>query len=287
MKRSPGVTVSSERRPGRWPELVCFLWCIAAAAAVAHEPLFMMSHEAPGKGASDLHVALHGERGETEDETEFELEFTRGLTRNLAVKVGVPLVRREQRSAAGIAGDTGIGDPTVRAKWRFWDRDVLGAKYAVAAMLQSTVPVGDGSGRLGRDRPAVTAGLAHGRESLYWYYFVDARYRHHLAEDGSRPGDRLFVDVAPGWRPYLGELEQTDTVLFLEFNYVHVFPARVAGQDVPGTGGDYLFVAPEILLSPHNRLMFKAGLQVPLVQAVDGPDMESRTTFVLETEIRF
>ena len=70
----------------------------SARSARAHEPLFMMSHEAPGKGASDWHVAIHGERGEDEDETEFEVEYTRGITRDLAFKVGVPLVRREERS---------------------------------------------------------------------------------------------------------------------------------------------------------------------------------------------
>ncbi len=31
-------------------------------SALAHEPLFMMSPEAPGKGASDWHFALHRER---------------------------------------------------------------------------------------------------------------------------------------------------------------------------------------------------------------------------------
>lgn len=244
----------------------------------------MMSHEAPGKGASDLHVAVHGERGNTEDETEFELEYTRGLTRNVALKVGASLVRIEEMSNTGFAGHSGIGDPAVLVKWRFWDRDALGAKYAIAAMLQSTVPVGDGPGRLGHDRPTMTAGLSHGRESLSWYYFVDVRYRRQFGEDGDRPGDRVFVDIAPGWRPYLGGLEQTDVVLFLELNFLHVFPTLAADRDVPGTGGDYLFMAPEILLSPHNRLMHKAGLQVPLVQA-RGP--QAPIVFVIETEIRF
>ena len=258
-----------------------------AGAAWAHEPLFMMSHEAPGKGASDVHVAIQSDRGEEEDETEFELEYTRGLTRNLAVKVGVPLVREEERIGGLIEGTTGLGDPRVLLKWRFWDRDVLGAKYAVAAMVQSTLPIGEGGGRLGHDRPVILTGLSHGRESLAWYYFADVRYLFQVADGGTKRGDRLFLDFSQGWRPYLGGLEETDMVLFLEFNYVHAFPNQVSGKNNPDSGGDYFFLAPEILLSPHNRLMFKTGLQVPLIQAPNGPETEASTRFVLSTEVRF
>lgn len=252
-------------------------------AGQAHEPLFMMSHEAPGKGAADLHLAIHGERGETEDETEFELEYTRGLTRNLAVKAGLPFVREERLVDEFIEGESGLGDPRIRLKWRFWDRDLLGSKYALAALAQTSVPVGE----RGRDRPSLLFGLSHGREGLAWYYFVDARYLYHVDDEGSRPGHRLLLDFSPGWRPYLGGLEQTDVVLFLEFNYAHLFARQLDGKKVPDSGGDFFALAPEILLSPGNRLMFKAGLQVPLVQAPDGAAAEMRTSFALETEIRF
>lgn len=258
-----------------------------ARPAAAHEPLFMMSHEAPGKGASDFHLTVHGERVEVEDETELELEYTRGLTRDLAVKVGLPLARHEEWEAGRLRSAQGLADPSVRVKWRLWDRDLLGAKYAVAAMVESTVPVGDGSGRVGSRRPAVTAGLAHGREGLAWYYFADARYLYRAADGGGKPGDGVFVDGALGWRPYLGTLEQTDVVLFLELNYRHAFRAEAGGEEVPRTAGDYVLVAPEILLSPHNRMMVKAGLQVPLVQAVDEAARRVGVQFVLETELRF
>ena len=272
---------------GRFAVVAMLSMALSTSKASAHEPLFMMSHEAPGKGASDVHLAVHGERGENEDETEFELEYTRGLTRNVALKISTALVRREERVLDLIEGSTGIGDPSIRMKWRFWDRDVLAAKYAVAAMIQSTIPVGEGGGRLGSERPAILAGLSHGRESLEWYYFADIRYLRRVADAGTKSGDRLFMDASVGWRPYLAGLEETDAVLFLEFNYAHAFEREVDGATVRDTAADYLFLAPEILLSPTNRLMFKAGLQIPLVQAVKSPEMEAHTTFVLETEIRF
>ena len=169
------------------------LWIVCSSGtASGHEPLFMMSHEAPGKGASDVHLAIHGERTPARDETEFELEYTRGLTRNLAVKVGIPLVREEERIADVFKGDTGVGDPSVRIKWRFWDRDVLGAKYAVALMVHSTIPVGEGPARRGHERPSILWGLSHGRESLAWYYFVDMRYRYRWLTAVRSPGTGCF-----------------------------------------------------------------------------------------------
>ena len=216
------------------------LWIVCSSGtASGHEPLFMMSHEAPGKGASDVHLAIHGERTPARDETEFELEYTRGLTRNLAVKVGIPLVREEERIADVFKGDTGVGDPSVRIKWRFWDRDVLGAKYAVALMVHSTIPVGEGPARRGHERPSILWGLSHGRESLAWYYFVDMRYRYRVADGGTKPGDRLFLDFSPGWRPYLGGIEDTDVVLFLEFNYVHAFADRADRKQIAQSGGSF------------------------------------------------
>ena len=76
-------------------------------------------------------------------------------------------------------------------------------------------------------------------------------------------------------------------VLFLEFNYIHAFARLVEGTEDPASESDYLFLAPEILLSASNRLMFKAGLQIPLIQALENIEMEAGTRFVLSTEARF
>ena len=45
-------------------------------------------------------------------------------------------------------------------------------------------------------------------------------------------------------------------------------------------------MAPEILLSPNNRVMIKAGLQVPLIQSVNNAELVG-TRFVLTSELRF
>lgn len=262
------------RFPGRLilPGLLLFG---GASAPLAHEPLFMASHEAPGKGAFDAHLEVTGDRTDREDETEYELEATWGLTRDFAVRVGLPFV----------AEQSGSGDPSVGVKWRFWDRDVLAGKYAAAAFLRSTVPLGEEG--IGRDRPSFLAGLAHGKEGLRHYYFVDARFAYAVADGGDKPGDTLFLDASYGWRPVTRGLEQTDVVLFFEANWEDHDPDRRDGIPVPASGGRIFSLAAEVLVSPHNRLMIRAGLQVPVSQNLAEGAPRREPGFRLATEFRF
>lgn len=255
--------------------------------AEAHEPIFMISHEAPGKGAFDIHTEVTHDRQGDERELELEQEFTYGLTRDMAVRLSIPYVREELMESTGQKEQGGLGDPKVRLKWRFWDKDLPGAKYAVAGVLQSTLPVGDENGRLGRDKPSFLAGLAHGREGLYWYYFVDARYLYHVPDDETKPNDRIYLDVAYGLRPELRGLEETDIVYFFELNYLHERKAEVNGMNNPDSGGDFLFFSPEVLISPTNRVMLRGGVQIPILQSLNGQQEPKDFTFKGAVEIRF
>ncbi len=255
--------------------------------AEAHEPIFMISHEAPGKGAFDVHTEVTHERQGDERELEVDQEFTYGLTRDLAVGLSIPFVRKEDTTSAGQDVQNGLGDPKVRLKWRFWDKDLPGAKYAVAAVVQSTIPVGEGDRRLGRDQPSILGGLAHGREGLHWYYFVDARYLYHVKDNDTKPGDRFYFDAAYGLRPVLRGLEETDIVYFFELNYLHERKAEVNGVTNHNTGGDFLFFSPEILISPTNRVMLRGGVQIPILQSLNGQQEPKDFTFKGAVEVRF
>ena len=252
----------------------------------AHEPIFMISPEAPGKGAFDVHTALVHKRQGDKRELELEQEFTYGLTRDLAVQLSVPFVRDEEIKAQQQDVDNGLGDPRVRLKWRFWEKALPGVRYSVASVLQSTLPVGDGEGRLGRDKPSLLGGLAHGREGLYWYYFVDARYLYHVEDNDTKPGDRLYLDVAYGLRPELRGLEETDIVYFFELNYLHERRAEINGVDNFNSGGDFLFFSPEVLISPTNRVMLRGGVQIPILQSLNGRQEPRDITLKVLAEFR-
>ncbi len=256
-------------------------------ATVAHEPIFMISPEAPGKGAFDMHTEVRHERQGDKREFELAQEFTYGLTRDLAFNLTIPFMREEVETAQGQEEKNGLGDPKLRLKWRFWDKDLPGVKYAVAGVLESTIPTGEGEGRLGRDKPSLLAGLAHGREGLFWYYFVDARYLYHVEDINTKPGDRLFLDAAYGIRPELRGLEETDIVYFFELNYLHENRARVNGLLNPDSGGDFLFFSPEVLISPTNWIMLRGGVQIPILQSLNGQQQPKDFTAAVLVEFRF
>lgn len=246
----------------------------------------MMSHEAPGKGAFDIHAAFHQEKRADAAEREYELESTIGLSRDFALKISLPYAVITQESPSGRVTKDGAGDPKLRIKWRFWDKDLLAKKYAAAFAFQTTVPTGS---EVGRKRPVFLTGLSHGREGLRWYYFVDSRYRFAVPEaDDSKPGDQLWFDAAYGIRPWVRKLEETDIVFFFEANYLHENRTVSAGGSRNGnSGGDFFFLSPEVLISPNNRIMFKGGIQIPIAQSLNGTQAKRKSTLVAELEFRF
>lgn len=254
--------------------------------ALAHAPIFMMAPEAPGKGAFDLHTNIeHGKQG-SERSTRVEQEFTFGLSRDFSVGFAVPFARQEYtQEGTEQTSVTGIDNPKFFGQWRFWDKDVLGAKYSSALRLSATAPVGDKN--IARDKSSFLAGLAYGMESLKWYYTFDARYLNNLEDNGAKPGDRFFADAAVGLRPHLAKLEETDIVLYMEFNYMKELKTMFNGGDNPDSGGDYFFISPEILISPSNRLMLRGGFQIPVYQDLNGAQAPKDFTFKITMEARF
>jgi len=266
--------------------IVLLLIAVINKPAFAHAPIFMMAPEAPGKGAFDLHTNIEHSRQGGQRRTEVEQEFTFGLSRDFSIGFGVPLSREEYTPEGdGQAAVTGIDNPNFFGQWRFWDKDVLGAKYSSALRLSGTAPIGDK--KIARNQSSYLAGLAFGKESLKWYYTFDARYLRNIEDDGAKPGDRFFADAAVGLRPHLAKLEETDIVLYMEFNYMNELKSRFNGGDNPDSGGNYFFISPEVLISPSNRLMIRGGFQIPVYQDSNGVQEPKDFTFKITTEARF
>ena len=218
----------------------------------------MMSHEAPGKGAFDLHAAFQRESQGDQTEREFASEFTLGFTRDVALQMSFPYASISEDAPSGLTSKSSFSDPSARIKWRFWDKDLLGKKYAAAFAFQSTIPTGS---ETGRKNPVFLTGLSQGREGLRWYYFVDTRYRYAVAEaDGTKPGDQIWIDAAYGIRPWVRRLEQTDVVFFFEVNYLSERPGvMTGGAKDTNSGGNFLFISPSALIRKRLTLFLDAA----------------------------
>ncbi len=214
------------------------------------------------------------------------MEFTYGVTRDFAIGLEVPYARVESfGQGERQATVDGIENPELFLQWRFWDRDVLGAKYSSALRLAGAAPVGGES--VARNEPTYMAGWAYGMESLKWYYTLDTRYQYNVENDNVKPGDKFFADVAVGLRPHLGGLEDTDIVYFLELNYLNERNSEFNGVDNPDSGGKFMFISPEVLISPSNRVMIRGGAQIPIYQEINGMEEPKEITYKLIVELRY
>jgi len=268
------------------PHIALFALLLFATPVFAHSPIFMMAPEAPGKGAFDIHASYDRSKQGGNSVEEFETELTYGLTRDFAVGFSMPFGKEKKLQPNGVyATESETGNPELFTQYRFYNRDVIGAKYSAALRLSGKAPVGDTN--IASTKPAYMAGLAYGMESLKWYYTMDTRYLYNVDDGGNKSGDKVFADFAVGIRPTLRGLEETDIVYFLEFNYMQEQKASAFGVATPNSGGDFFFISPEVLISPSNRLMVRGGFQIPVYQNINGVQESKDYTFRILIERRY
>jgi hypothetical protein len=255
--------------------LVC-----ARLPSYAHEPLF-------GVGPHTVYqhgLGLESEIEFADESISLHNEVLYGLTTNLAMTVVAPWIWQEQ----GDRASSGLGDISLRAKWRFLRRDSPGMQDALALIFGAKLPTGDEQRALplGSGSTDLFGGIAAGRESRRWYYFGDLRYRVDSKANGLKRGNVFSYDAAWGIRPVLAPYEQPDLVLLLEANGKVV--AKVERDDMPNpnSGGHLFSISPGFLLSIRN-VMLKGGINVPILWDLNGvqDDPKAEILFGIEFHI--
>lgn len=265
---------------------------LGIGAAHAHEPIFGLGPHTIYKGGIGIEAEFEGEEasGAGEEETEFVLhnEIIYGVTADLAVTLAVPYVIERTTESGGVEkSSSGLGDVSLRGKYRFWRRDAPGVQDAAALILGVKLPTGDDdrTPRLGSGSTDFLFALAAARESLTWYYFGDVRYRLNTEGGGGlEKGDRLFADLAIGIRPWPTEYYRPDLVLIAEFNWETIMRDELNGLDVEDSGGDRLFLSPSFFFTYRN-LAVKGGVQIPVYQDLNGGQPEVDYRFKLAAEL--
>lgn len=236
--------------------------------SMAHEPIFGLGAHTLYKGGYGFEVAFVREKAGDERESAIDYHIAYGITPDFTITLVVPqfLSKKEEGDSS-----SGLGDLSVRGKYRFLRYDEPGATTGVALNLAIKLPSGDETKtpKLGTGSADFAVGLAVTREGLKNYFFSDLRYRMKTEADDIRKGNVFFFDIAYGIRPWRIEYLKPDLVLLVELNWERESKTRVGKVKDPDIGGDHLFISPGFLLSYRN-VMFKGGVQIPIDRDPNG-----------------
>lgn len=254
-----------------------------ATGAGAHDPVFGLGPHTLFKGGVEVHSGFARTEAGAEREQEFAIELKYGLTADWVIGVEQHYVDEsgpdEKRS--------GRGDLALASKYRFWRRDLPGVQEAAAVAVRAIFG-GTGEDDVANDGATdAILGLSYGYEGRSWYRWAAARYRRNGENDaGLTRGDVLLLDLVGGIRPRPTGYFEPDWVWMLELNGELVERAERNGVAIAASGGDRWFLSPGLMLTYRNYAL-KTGIQLPLVQNLNGPQDEIDYRAVLELEGHF
>lgn len=258
---------------------------VPISSTLAHEPVFSLGPETIYKGGVGIEAEVEFEKADEERETSLHYEVIYGLTENLALTAVVPHVL-EQRE--GAEESEGLGEVALRAKYQLYRKDTLGAQDKAALIYGIKFPTGSEDRRpaLGSGALDHLFGLSLGHESTTWYGFATGRYVLRPEAGTREKGDRVLVDVAGGFRPWLRPYKSWDLVVLLETSYEYAGRDQRDGRTLGDTGGHRLLTGPTVLWSIRN-VMVKGGVQLPLWHNLHGDQEETEWRGVLAVEYHF
>lgn len=196
----------------------------------------------------------------------------------------------------------GLGDALVDTKWIFFIRNRLGGTLRVGIEGGVKIPLGDtealfpdgtvaprplqaGTGSWDFPFKALFT-LTRGRYGI----IANTGYRINTYHDGFAAGDVFRYDLAIGLRllPQRYESLDDDTfAVYLELNgSVAQRNELVTGRD-PNSGGHILFLSPDVQWIPTPWLLFEASVQIPVVQDLNGTQLDYGTRLQVGSRIRF
>lgn len=250
--------------------------------ADAHGPIFSPGPETLYKDGVEVHVEYHLAEKDTETENELAIEVGYGVTENWLVSAELPYKYLKE---SGVNND-GLGNVALETKYRFWKRDALGKQDSMSGFAKAIFDTANDSPAPGLSSGAndYIVGLAYGQESLIWQRWASIRYRFNGDDDaGLERGDKLFADIATGWRSAPPEYYKQDVLWVLELNSEYTERSKQNGVSLANKGGTELFISPGVFWT-HRAATIKGGIQIPFYSNLNGNQDQSdyRTTIAFE-----
>lgn len=231
-----------------------------------------------------------------------------GFTPLWTFRVIVPWVRKEMDFTApdgrrASFETSSVGDAFLQTKWIFYRDDRPGATTRLGIQGRLKVPLGSTDARLPSGdvapRPLqVGTGSWDVEPTLLltattpgrWGVHANSGWRFNGRHEGFEAGDVFLYNVALGARllpdVYRSMSDQT-VVAYVELNGEVSRRDDVGGGENPDSGGHVLFLSPALQWIPTPSLLFEASVQVPVVQDLNGSQLEYDTRLQMGTRYRF
>jgi hypothetical protein len=211
-----------------------------------------------------------------------------GITEDLQASVSFPIPLYTQQGSMPVrmmAMMPANPDVEVLAGWRFHRQGTdVGSRFESTAYVGANYPTD--SVRAGvKTSPGIFAGAATGYASRSVYAWAGASYRRYMSPKGptsDHPGDITMYSVVLGYRPTLfrQELPHPDWRIFVETVGEHVQKDEIAGNEMPNSGGNRIFIGPTVL-GLYGPYGVSAGPLLPVYSKLNGLQPKDRLRFVV------
>ena len=204
------------------------------------------------------------------------ITLVHGFTADFAVLATVPIIHREIKFGSGAKEtDTGIGDIPLLVKYRFSQEDELGKTTRWAAIGGLEVPSFDNNFSSESFDPII--GIVWTHQERDWWVDADLLYKFNTA-GGVAGDDELRGDVAYSHLLWGGESDATGPwglYAIAEVNATYITDGSIQVFGSPGIQ----YITPNFIL--------EAGVQLPILQDLASPRLETDFTVVLSLRIQF
>lgn len=221
------------------------------------------------------------------------------LKNRLVVAAGVPLLRKEMQLTEDgrrrTLSTSGFGDAFIASKLLLVQHDGEGRTTRFAATGQVKLPTGkdDESDDEGNPLPpplqlgsgSVDYALGGVFTHVRWRigFNADASYQFRTQANEFRFGDSWAYNLSLGYRlaPRVYKVYPAKNHLnaYIELNGQSAQMDRVRGTEAPDTGGTLIHLSPGIQLIPGGNFIIEASLRLPVVQSLNGTQLEFRPGF--------
>lgn len=197
---------------------------------------------------------------------------------------------------------SGVGEAILQSKWIFFRENqvqgttrlgVQGRLFVPVSETEATLPSGEVAPQplqVGDGSWDVEPTLIFTKTSGRWGLNLNTGWRVNSGSGAFEAGDVFSYDAAVGFRfvPWVYEsLSDQSLVAYLELNGRVAGEDEVGGVENPDSGGHTLFVSPDLQWIPTPWLLLEGSVQVPVVQDLNGTQLEHETRLQLGTRVRF